>query len=120
MLEFVNVTGVSKKFKLENISFTAPTGYITGITGVNGAGKTTLFHYIVDRKCNYTGQILYNGEDIRTDFEKLQNRIGFISDEKRFFTAGESSTAPKSTWKYTGLTTQLKSRYGKYSGSITI
>ena len=86
MLEFVNVTGTSKKFKLENILFTAPTGYITGITGVNGAGKTTLFHYIVDRKCNYTGQILYNGEDIRTDIEKLQNRIGFISDEKRFFT----------------------------------
>ena len=85
MLEFVNVTGVSKKFKLENISFIAPTGYITGVTGVNGAGKTTLFHYIVDRKCSYTGQILYNGEDIRTNFEKLQNKIGFISDEKRFF-----------------------------------
>lgn len=85
MLEFVNVTGISKKFKLENISFTAPTGYITGIAGENGAGKTTLFHYILDRKCKYTGQILYNGIDIRTDFEKLQNKIGFVSDEKRFF-----------------------------------
>lgn len=86
MLEFKNVTGTNKKFKLENISFTAPTGYITGVTGVNGAGKTTLFHYIVDRKCNYIGQILYNGVDIRTEFEKLLNKIGFISDEKRFFT----------------------------------
>lgn len=44
----------------------------------------------------------------------------YDTDEKRFFTAGESSTAPKSTWKYTGLTTKLKSRYGKYSGSIII
>ena len=85
MLELKNVTGESKKFKIENISFTAPTGYITGITGVNGAGKTTLFHYIVDRECKYTGQILYNGVDIRTDFEKLQNKIAFVSDEKRFF-----------------------------------
>ena len=86
MLEFRNVTGKGKKFRLENISFTAPMGYITGITGVNGAGKTTLFHYIVDRKCNYTGEILYNGEDIRNNFEELQNRLAFISDEKRFFT----------------------------------
>lgn len=85
MLEFVDVTGESKKFRLENISFTAPTGYITGITGENGAGKTTLFHYIVDRQCNYSGMILYNGVDIRTDFEKLQNKISFVSDEKRFF-----------------------------------
>lgn len=44
----------------------------------------------------------------------------YDTDEKRFFIAGESSTAPKSTWKYTGLTTQLKSRYGKFLGSITI
>lgn len=86
MLEFKNVTGNGKKFKLEDISFTAPTGYITGITGVNGAGKTTLFHCIVDRKCKYTGEILYDGEDIRKDIEKFQNKLGFISDEKRFFT----------------------------------
>ena len=85
MLEFVDVTGENKKFRLENISFTAPTGYITGITGENGAGKTTLFHYIVDRQCNYSGMILYNGVDIRTDFENLQNKISFVSDEKRFF-----------------------------------
>ena len=86
MLEFRNVTGNGKKFRLEDISFTAPTGYITGITGVNGAGKTTLFHCIVDKKCKYTGEILYNGENIRKDIEKFQNKIGFISDEKRFFT----------------------------------
>lgn len=85
MLEFRNVTGKGKKFRLENISFTAPTGYITGITGANGAGKTTLFHYIVDRKCNYMGEIVYNGEDIRSNFEELQNKLAFISDEKRFF-----------------------------------
>ena len=86
MLVFENVTGISKKIGLNEINFTLPVGYIMGLVGKNGAGKTTLFHYIVDRKCNYTGQILYNGEDIRKDFEKLQNKIGFISDEKRFFT----------------------------------
>lgn len=85
MLEFKNVTGKSKKFSLKNISFIAPTGYITGITGVNGAGKTTLFHYIIDRKTKYDGEILYNGINIRSNFEVLKNQIAFISDEKRFF-----------------------------------
>lgn len=44
----------------------------------------------------------------------------YNTDEKRFFILGESSTAPKSSWKYTGLTTQLKSKYGKYLESIII
>lgn len=44
----------------------------------------------------------------------------YDTDEKRFFIAGESSTAPKSNLKYTGLTMRLKSKYGKYLESITI
>lgn len=85
MLEFRNVTGNNKKFNLENISFTAPTGFITGITGVNGAGKTTLFHYIIDFKQKYNGEILYNNKNIREDFDYFKNHMAFISDEKRFF-----------------------------------
>ena len=85
MLEFRNVTGNTKRFNLKNISFTAPTGFITGITGVNGAGKTTLFHYIIDRKIKYNGDIFYNGENIRDNYDYFKNNIAFISDEKRFF-----------------------------------
>lgn len=44
----------------------------------------------------------------------------YDTDEKRFFIARESSTARGSKLKYTGLTTQLKSKYGKSFGSITI
>ena len=89
MLEFKNVTGIKKRFKktfiLENINFEAKTGYITGITGTNGSGQTTLFHYIIDREQHYTGEILYNGVNIRKDFDNFKNNIAFISDEKRFF-----------------------------------
>lgn len=85
MLELKNVTGTDKKFKLDNISFTAPTGFITGLTGINGAGKTTLLHYIIDKKQQYTGEILYNGQNIRQDFADFKNNMAYISDEKRFF-----------------------------------
>lgn len=44
----------------------------------------------------------------------------YDTDEKSFFTVRESSTAQKSNLKYTGLTTKLKNRYGKYLESITI
>ena len=44
----------------------------------------------------------------------------YDTDEKRFFIVGESSTAPKSSLKYTGLTTLLKSKYGKYLENIII
>lgn len=44
----------------------------------------------------------------------------YNTDEKRFFSRGESTIAPNSNLKYTGLTNQLKNEYGKYLGSITI
>lgn len=44
----------------------------------------------------------------------------YDTDERRFFIVGESTTAPQSGLKFTGLTTLLKSKYGKYLESITI
>lgn len=44
----------------------------------------------------------------------------YDTDEKSFFIVRESSIALTSNLKYTGLTIQLKSKYGKYLGSITI
>ena len=44
----------------------------------------------------------------------------YDTDEKCFFIARESTTAQTSNLKYTGLTTELKSKYGNLLGSITI
>lgn len=85
LLEFRDVTGKSRKFRLENISFTFPTGYICGLAGVNGAGKTTLMNYIMEDKKLYTGNIYLLGRDIHADREWTKNRIGFISEENQFF-----------------------------------
>lgn len=52
--------------------------------------------------------------------EWLQPDWIYNTDEQRFFTARGSSNAPKSSWKYTGLTTNIKNRYGMYLKSITI
>ena len=42
MLKVEDVSKKLDKFKLQNISFELPKGYIMGLIGPNGAGKTTL------------------------------------------------------------------------------
>ena len=86
LLELEQVTGTSKKFHLENISFSLPAGYICGLMGNNGAGKTTLFRYIMEEKQLYTGSIRINGEDIRKKHAWIKNKIGFVSEENPFLT----------------------------------
>lgn len=85
MLEFKNVTGTGKKFRLENISFRAEEGYLTGIAGKNGAGKTTLFRYLLEEKTPYEGEILFRGENIKDNHAAFLANVGYVSDERRFF-----------------------------------
>lgn len=86
LLEFKNVTGTSRKnYKLQDISFLLPAGYIAGIAGENGAGKTTMFDYIMYPDRQYTGRILVAGKEIHDDYVSLRQQIGFVSDKNRFF-----------------------------------
>lgn len=84
-LEFEQVTGISRKFRLKDISFSLPAGFICGLMGVNGAGKTTLLRYIMEDKKLYTGTIYVDGLDIWKNHSYIKNRIGFVSEENHFF-----------------------------------
>ena len=84
LLEFEHVTGTSKNFHLEDVSFSLPAGYIMGLAGKNGAGKTTLIDYIMNPKKNYTGTIRLNGEDVHGSHAYMNNKIGFVSEENQF------------------------------------
>lgn len=87
LLEFIGVTGTSKKYALQDINFSLEAGYIMGLAGKNGAGKTTLLDYIMNPKQLYRGTIRINGEDIRDNHRYMMNKIGFISDNNLFFTS---------------------------------
>lgn len=85
VLELKHVSGTSKKFALQDVSFGLEPGYIMGLAGKNGAGKSTLFDYIMNTKKQYTGEILINGVDIRTNHSYMKNKIGFVSESNTFF-----------------------------------
>lgn len=84
-LEFKNVTGTGRGFRLRNISFSVPNGFITGLVGKNGAGKTTLFHYIMDEDAKYEGSILVDEKPLQEHYKESMYHIGFISEEQHFF-----------------------------------
>lgn len=85
MLQLQQVTGVDGKFRLSDISFALPAGYMMALVGKNGAGKTTLMDYIVNPKCRYQGNILLEGVDIRENHNDMRDKIGFVSENNHFF-----------------------------------
>ena len=85
ILEFENVTGSKGKFRLQDISFGLPAGYMMGLMGANGAGKSTLMSYIMREDAKYTGTIKIAGQDIRENHSYLRNYIGFVSEDNAFF-----------------------------------
>lgn len=86
MLEFEHVTGMARKFHLEDVNFSLPAGYLMGLAGKNGAGKTTLMDYIVNPKRHYTGTIRMDGVDIRENHRAAREKMGFVSDRNTFLT----------------------------------
>ena len=87
MLEIKNVSKSFGKVKaLDNISFNVEKGNLFGLIGQNGAGKSTLFRCIMDFFDEYEGEILYDGNLMKSlPLEK----IGFLPEER--------SLSPKKT-----------------------
>lgn len=84
ILEFCHVTGKTRKFHLEDISFAFPAGYLMGLAGTNGAGKSTLVDTIMNPGHNYTGTIRFMGEDIRENHTAALEHLGLVSERNSF------------------------------------
>ncbi len=77
-VEIINLNKKYPTFSLDNVSFSVPTGYVTGFIGKNGMGKTTTIKSILSLN-NYDGNINLNciGSDKKFDNQK----IGVIMDD---------------------------------------
>lgn len=88
MSEILKVKDLSVKngkFILSNLSFELEAGFIYGLMGENGAGKSTLLKALTNYDCAYTGEVLFEGEDLQGQHGSCMERIGFISEDREFF-----------------------------------
>ena len=81
VLEINNITKDYKKFKIDNISFNLPKGYIMGFIGANGEGKTTTIKLILNMIKRDSGEIKVFGLDNIREEERIKEQIGVVFDE---------------------------------------
>ncbi len=72
-------------FRLDNVTFTLPQGYIMGLIGPNGAGKTTVIKLILNLLRRDEGDIRIFGLDSLASEIAVKSRIGFVHDMPIFY-----------------------------------
>jgi ABC-2 type transport system ATP-binding protein len=70
---------------LKAVSFTVPSGSITGLLGPNGAGKTTLLRILATSVLPDGGAARILGSDVTRHTAQVRARLGFVLSEERSF-----------------------------------
>jgi len=85
----IEVRGLTKKYGdktvVNNATWTAQDGAITGFIGPNGAGKTTTLKMITGVEESTEGSVLINGKDIRKDPIAVKKDFAYVSDTPDHF-----------------------------------
>src|SRR3954449_5301335 len=85
----IEIRGLAKSFGnlrvVENVSFVAKDGEITGLIGPNGAGKTTLFRLICTALRPDSGMTLVDGIDCQQDPISARHRLGVLPDVRGLY-----------------------------------
>jgi ABC-2 type transport system ATP-binding protein len=80
---------VSKRFTgivaVDDVSFTARAGEITGYLGPNGSGKSTTMKMITGLIEPTSGQILFQGQPIDSDPIAYKQRMGYVPEEPHLY-----------------------------------
>jgi len=86
MLELRNV---SKRFTgivaVDNVTFIARPGEITGYLGPNGSGKSTTMKIITGLIESTSGKILFDGQPIEHDLIAYKQRMGYVPEEPHLY-----------------------------------
>lgn len=86
MLQVINVT---KRYKgvpvVDRATFTLHAGEITGYLGPNGSGKSTTVKILAGLIDASSGQILFNGEDVRRDMIDYKRHLGYVPEEAHVY-----------------------------------
>ena len=70
---------------VDDVSFRAEDGCVTGLLGPNGAGKTTTLRVLTGLMSPDTGTANVDGFDVKTDPFVVQSRIGVLPDSRGLY-----------------------------------
>lgn len=81
----LDVRGLTKKYRnravVDHVTFAVPPGQVTGYLGPNGSGKSTTVKMLAGLLPATSGQILWDGVDIRHDLIGFKRRLGYVPEE---------------------------------------
>lgn len=81
---------VSKQYSgipaVDDVSFCARPGEVTGYLGPNGSGKTTTMKMITGLIEMTFGQVLFEGKPIKDDLIGYKRRMGYVPEEPYLYT----------------------------------
>jgi sodium transport system ATP-binding protein len=85
----IQVQGLSRSFgkvkAVQNVSFSAPDGQITGLLGPNGAGKSTTLRMLYTLLKPDSGSAQVDGFDVKQSPLEVQKRIGVLADARGLY-----------------------------------
>ncbi|HEY2013794.1 MAG TPA: ABC transporter ATP-binding protein [Bryobacteraceae bacterium] len=85
----LELRGVTKRYAgttaVQDVSFMARAGEVTGYLGPNGSGKSTTLKMITGLIEPTGGQILFNGEPIDRDRIRYRQRLGYVPEEPQLY-----------------------------------
>ena len=100
----IEVTGLTKTFgtftAVDGIDVTVPRGQIFGFLGPNGSGKTTTIRMLCGTMRPDSGTALVLGEDVVHHPDRVQRRIGYMSQKFSLF---EDMTVAENLRFYAGV-----------------
>ncbi len=70
---------------VDNVSFTAKDGEVTGLLGPNGAGKTTTLRMLSTLLSSDAGSARIDGADLASERATVRQRLGVLGDAKGLY-----------------------------------
>jgi ABC-2 type transport system ATP-binding protein len=81
----IEVRGLTKRFAglvaVDNVSFTLASGEVTGYLGPNGSGKSTTVKMLTGLLAPTSGQILFQGRNIKDNLIEYKRHLGYVPEE---------------------------------------
>ncbi|HYR90658.1 MAG TPA: ABC transporter ATP-binding protein [Terriglobia bacterium] len=85
----LEVRNLSKRYRgldvVDHVNFTISAGEITGYLGPNGSGKSTTVKMLTGLVEPTSGEILFNGRDVRRDIIGFKRRLGYVPEEAHVY-----------------------------------